>query len=328
MSKEKIRKLQSLASDPSAQVMLALEFLAEVTTTPKRGRKVPDRELTQSILRVLIRTPHADSRLPLLDLYARYAQNGVKFDPGGYVRTSIVTALRPNLEPADHQLLAAAVTTYEFPPPEFKEETALLRGAALIALNELDDQLARFHAARLLADEYTDPMSGEPAFSAARVLGTQGEDLLLYHYAAKTESATRPEILSEALRNLTDLPEALLAGLIERHGESIHDVVLAGLFDLLLLHETPLELRPSSRDFINEFMRSTEQFDVYHYLISTAVAQLARGNESIWADLKEHMATVNNREKADILLSTFSLLAHNSDVASNLQALEERIVSR
>ena len=326
MSKDKIRLLQSLASEPLEQAALALEYLAELLAAPKRGRKLPDRELTQSILRVLSRTPEADSRSLLLDLYARYAANGVKLDPGGYLRTAILTALRPNIEQSDHELLSAAVKTYEFPPPEFKEETALLRGMALIALNELDDREARFHAARLLADEFTDPMSGEPALSAIRVLGTQGEILLLYYYAAQHETATLPEVLSEALRNLTDLPHALLAGLIERHGESKHDVVVAGLFDLLLQHDMPLEKRPNSREFISEFMRSTEQLDAYHYLISTAVAQLARGDESIWPDLKEHIAAVQNREKADILLSTLSILGHNREVAEHLQALEERIL--
>lgn len=326
MSNEKIRKLRTLSPEPSAQVACALAFLADVVNAPKRGRKLPDRELTQSILRVLIQNPEPDARPLLLQLYERYAANGVTFDPGGYVRAAILSALRPGLEPTDRELLTVAVNTYEFPPPQFAEETAPLRGTALVALNEIDDIVARFHAARLLADEYTDRMSGEPALSAARVLGTQGEALLLYHYAVQPETATLPEVLSEALRHLTDLPQPLLAGLIERHGESTHEVVLAGLFDLLLRHETPLDKRTQSRDFISEFMRTTKQYDAYRYLISTSVAQIVQGNELLWVDLKEHISTVFDREKADILLSALSVLAYNDEVREYLQALEERIL--
>lgn len=325
MSKEDIRKLRTLATDPDVQVAYALELLEGLCRAPKRGRKIGDRELTQSVLRILTRTPEPDARSALLRLYARYAENGVTFDPGGYIRAAILSALRPSLEPADCDLLTAAVTTYEFPPPQFKEETAPLRGTALVALNELDDKLTRFHAARLLADEYTDPMSGEPALSAVRVLGTQVEQVLLYHYATHPESVTLPEVLSESLRNLTDLPGVLLAGLIERHGESQHDVVLAGLFDLLLTHETPLEDRPQSREFIADFLQTTKQYDAYRYLIATAVAQIAGGQESIWAELKEHIEEVRDPEKVHILLSSLSVLNYNAEASEYLQILQNRI---
>jgi len=325
MSKEEIRRLRTLANDHAAQGAYALELLEKLCRAPKRGRKIGDRELTQSVLRVLVRTPEPDARSALLSLYARYAENGVTFDPGGYIRAAILSALRPSLEPADCELLTAAVTTYEFPPPQFKEETAPLRGTALVALNELDDKLTRFHAARLLADEYTDPMSGEPALSAVRVLGTQVEKVLLYHYATRPESMTLPEVLSESLRNLTDLPQVLLAGLIEQHGDSQHDVVLAGLFDLLLMHETPLDERLQSREFIADFLQTTEQYDAYRYSVATAVSQIASGQESIWTELKTHIEAVHDQEKVHILLSSLTVLAYNAEVAEYLQLLQERI---
>lgn len=332
MSKEDIRALRDLIDDPSAQATLALALLQRISKTPKRGRKIGDRELTQAVLRVLDKTPTPDARQPLLDLYARYAENGVSFDAGGYVRAAILTALRPGLEQADRALLAQAVATYEFPPPQFKEETAPLRSAALVSLNALDDKLTRFHAARLLADEYTDPMSGEPALSAVRVLGTQGETALLYHYATQRESATVSEVLAEALRNLVDLPKSLLEGLIERHGESEQDVVLAGLFDLLLTHEFPLEERSVSQEFMGQFMGETEQYDVYQYLISTAVAQIASGNEPVWTLLREHVeqqtGLLYDVEKVHILLSALSVLAYNNEVAEYLSALQNRIDNR
>lgn len=331
MSKEDIRALRDRADDPTAQAACALAFLQRISKAPKRGRKIGDRELTQAVLRVLDKTPTPEARLPLLDLYARYAENGVSFDAGGYVRAAILTALRSGLEQSDRALLGEAVSTYEFPPPQFKEETAPLRSAALISLNVLDDKLTRFHAARLLADEYTDRMSGEPALSAVRVLGTQGETTLLYHYATQPESATVPEVLAEALRNLTDLPESLLDGLSERHGDSQQDVVLAGLFDLLLTHDFPLEKRAQSQAFIEQFMLETEQYDAYRYLISTAVAQIASGNESIWRLLQDHIeqqtGLLYDLEKVHILLSALSVLAYNAEVAEYLYALQERINS-
>jgi hypothetical protein len=42
--------------------------------------------------------------------------------------------------------------------------------------------------------------------------------------------------VAECLRSLTDLPASLLPSLVERFRESDDEIVLLGLFDLLLAH--------------------------------------------------------------------------------------------
>lgn len=63
-----------------------------------------------------------------------------------------------------------------------------------------------------------------------------------------------PELVSESLRNLTTLPEDLLPGIIDRYQEIPHDVILIGLFDLLLEHESV----PHGRDIVERIFRKKQ----------------------------------------------------------------------
>src|SRR5690606_6177969 len=149
------------------------------------------------------------------------------------------------------------------------EEGAALRSAALNALADVDEDLARYQAVRLLADRYTDPMSGEPALTAARLLDAYEESTVLYLYVMQELAPPVPEVLSEALRGLIRLPEACLPGVIERYRETPHAVVLVGLFDLLLQHRSG----PHSWAFMRAFLRSTQQVDAYQYLVTILLTQ-------------------------------------------------------
>ena len=151
----KIQQLRSLATQPEEQAAYAVTLL-----NAKFGQ-----EAVLAALQVLQKRAFTQARPALLALYNYYTAHEAR-DASAFTRAAIMRALRQIVQPADIAFLVQATATYVFPPPSFKEEGAPLRSAALLALNEVDDNLARYHAVRLLANEHTDPMSGEPALTA------------------------------------------------------------------------------------------------------------------------------------------------------------------
>ena len=250
-----LQQLRALASDPEAQAAFAVTLL--------NARLGP--EIILAVLQVLTRTPWPAARPALLELYGYYGGRGQKLDPAAYLRSAILRALREIVMPENTLFLAQATDTFVFPPPEFKEEGAMLRSAALLALAEVEDDLARYHAVRLLANEHTNIMSGEPALTAAKVLATQGEILPLYFYVMQDGARVLPEVVSTCLSNLTTLRTDLLPGILTRYAESTHEVILVGLFDLLLNHEAGLQCA----DFLRQFLQQSQQLDAYRYLVVT-----------------------------------------------------------
>jgi len=252
---EQLHHLRTLASDRRAQVAFAVTLLA-----PRNGA-----EAILAALQILTSTPHAPAREALLALYADYGGRNEKRDPAAYMRAAILRALREIVLPTDVPFLAAATATYVFPPPDFKEEGAMLRAAALLALAEIEDDLARYHAVRLLANEHTDSMSGEPALTAAKVLATQGEIIPLYFYVMQDGARVLPEVVSTCLSNLTALRPDLLPGILARYAESKNEIILVGLFDLLLNHQAGLQ----ATELITHFLQQSQQLDAYRYLVVT-----------------------------------------------------------
>jgi len=116
---------------------------------------------------------------------------------------------------------------------ELADGIAAIDGA--VVLNDVDEQLAAYHAVRLLTDEHTSPLSGEPAITAAQTLAMQGQYLPLYGYAVRTD-ATSPEIVAECLRSLKGVPLSVLRPLVDRYIASPHEIIVLGLFELLLEH--------------------------------------------------------------------------------------------
>ena len=189
-------RLNSLASAPDAQSDFAVSLLQ-----PRQKRDV-----LLAALKVLAKNPNPAAREPIRQLFEHFSADGRKRDPGAFTRRAVLDAWRPVALPADVPLILQAVNTYEFLPPGFKEDAILLRTGALLILNELDDTLAGFQATRLLVDGFSDPMSGEPALTAVRVLASQEQTLPLYLYAMQASEAAIPEVVSECLRSLTARP--------------------------------------------------------------------------------------------------------------------------
>lgn len=249
-----LARLRSLGGSPEEQAALAVRLV-------EKSRAV---DAVVAALKVLAERPEPRHQRLLVQRYVFYDRDGAHRDPGGAVRSAILGVLRQLALPEDAALFERAVTTYEF---RFGEVTGDLRAAGLLALNEVDQTRAGFHAVRLLTDRYTSPMSGEPALTAARVLAAQGQMLPLYAYVLQ-EGPGVADVVAECLRSLTAMPASLLPSVVERFQESDDEIVLLGLFDLLLGHAA----RDQYQEFIVAFLRTTRLSTIHRYLASAIVA--------------------------------------------------------
>ncbi|MFZ4662011.1 MAG: hypothetical protein ACOYNY_33680 [Caldilineaceae bacterium] len=298
-----VQQLRALADDPQAQADYAVTMLQA-----RYGF-----EVVLAALQTLTRQPWLAARGALLDLYAHYSTQGQKLDPAAYLRAAILRALREIVLPTDAPFLAQAAETFVFPPPQFKEEGAMLRSAALLALVEVEDELARYHAVRLLANEHTDPMSAEPALTAAKVLAAQGETTALYFYIMQDGAHTLPEVVSTCLSNLVHLRPDLLPGILTRYGEAKQEVVLVGLFDLLLNHRAGVQ----GQRFLTNFLQQSQHLDAYRYLTVTMVTS---GKPSVVQLLLDASKVGLPKTKAAILREALVLVAdHNPTAARFLE---------
>lgn len=275
-----LSQLRALRDRPTEQFDLALRLVA----------KERNADTAIAAASVLEAATDERARVVLLTRYEELDENGARRDPGGAIRIALLRALAPIAWPDDAALFARAASTYEH---RYGEVAGDLRAAGLLGLSEADRNLAGFHAVRLLHDQHTSPMSGEPAVTAARVLAAIGQPLPLYAVVIR-DSGLAGEIVGECLRGLTDLPASLVPSLIDRYRENRDEVVLLGLFDLLLQHPARAEFMPVVRDFL----RTTTLIDLYRSLVATLIA----GRDPAWlSELKRQAAAEKHPNKAEIL---------------------------
>lgn len=280
MAESPLRRLETLADSPAEQFSLAVRMVEK--------ERNPDAVI--GAIRVLESAADERARPALLARYATCDRDGARRDPGGTIRIALLRALQGVAWPDDATLFARAAATYEW---RYGEVAGDLRAAGLVALSQVDPTLAGFHGVRLLHDAHASPMSGEPAVTAARVLTTLGQALPLYACAIGAGAVTG-EVLSECLRGLTALPAALLPSLIERYQDSRDEVVLLGLYDLLLTHPARAEFVP----VVQQFLQTTVLLDLYRSLVATLIA----GRDSEWlAELRQMVDEEKHPAKAAIL---------------------------
>ncbi len=280
-----IAALTALAGDPAAQ-------RAEAIRLVETSRHL---EIVRAALLVL---QHAEdpSLHPLLHAtYDRYDGAPERSDSGGIIRAATIRALRPIVHPDDEPLLHRALRTYQM--LGLYELCAELRTAGLLALNDLDPDLAALYAARFLTDP-RNSNAGEPALSAIRLLAAQqnlGPVLSVASWdTVASFSGGNGEIIGEALRNLTGLPVSMMPLLIERHRKSEDEQVLLGLYDLLLAHPA----RAAWHDEIVDFLRTTPLLDLYG-LVATQI--VVTRDEALIGALRDLAATEREPRRAQLL---------------------------
>jgi hypothetical protein len=192
----------------------------------------------------------------------KYRSLSRRRDAGCFQRAALLRALRGRATASDIELLEGALWTQEYMGKD--EVAGELRGAALVTLNEVDERLAAFHAVRLLND--APPMSGQPALTAAQLMGQQGHLLALYKVVLS--DGVPAEVRGECLRALVDMPASLLRHLLEEYADSRDDATLVGLIDLLLSRSD----RAGFADFISAMLDKTQSLDLYRFAVTSIVA--------------------------------------------------------
>src|SRR6266700_3383637 len=288
-----LRQLHGLADQPGTQARYALELLDQ-----ERGNQV-----VSAALDIVTAAATSEARPVLLRLYDYYDAAGIKRDAGSYLRSAILGALLAIADPADWTLAEHATKTYEFLPPGREESAGTLRAAGLVLLSQLDPILASDHCTRLLNDPHTSRMSGEPAVSAARLL------------------AKVPTPVIDGLFAFYNTPVPAGGGQFLPYYETKEDVVLVGLFDLLLEHMT----RGAYLDFTGTFLRTTQRNDVYRYLVSMMVAN---HQPEAWALLIEVARREQNQHKVGVLLSAFALIRHDPAITEVIRELQQKLEAR
>jgi len=107
-----------------------------------------------------------ERREAIVARYQHITADPRRLDADCALRAALLSGLRTCTQAADLALQEDAARTYEY---GYKEEVAgNLRAAALLAMSEVDDRVAAFHAVRLLPAPPTapaDPASPRPASS-------------------------------------------------------------------------------------------------------------------------------------------------------------------
>jgi hypothetical protein len=304
-----LQQLAALADTPQEQTAFAIKLLEGECNF----------QVVQAAVEALSEYPPAEAREPLLHCYEHFSASS---DSGAYVRVAILRALRPLVRPTDTELLVRATMTYEFAPPGRSEIAAPLRSAALLALHEIEGDLAAYHCVRLLTDEHTSKMSGEPAVTAARVLAAQGQLLPLYAYCIDyhkfDERHQSSDALAECIRNLTGAPASIANAIVEQYRDSQDEIMLIGLFDLIL--ERPD--RERRMDVIRQFLRATRVYHAYHYLVTLLAT--SRNNDLI-EELLQSTQNERNPRKIQLLLDALALAPDTPEVRAVMEKLHAKM---
>lgn len=231
------------------------------------------------------------------DLIAKYEwceAQPVRRDGGGYIRAAIVRALRPVSDPSDAALFQRAMNTYEI--DNTLELCGDLRALGLLAMNEIDPDLAANWAARLMLDPQV-TFSGDPATTAIRLLASHAN--LAPIFGMVSWGSGRTDVLAEGLRNLTGLHVDLLPMLVERYIGNEDEQVILGLFDLLLGHIT----RDMWCDEIERWFRTTTVMDLYGIVAMQVVASRSETLITMLRRLRDLEIDVMRRGMLDQALS-------------------------
>lgn len=213
-----------------------------------------DLEIVRFAIDELKQQESPDLRSEFLTKYAWCQAQPHKRDGGGFIRSTLVRALIPISAPEDSELFQQAILTYEMDGPT--EVCGDLRAAGLIALNDIDPDLAANYSARFLLDpQFT--FSGEPITTAIKLLASH--DNLAPIFGVVSWGAGRNDVIAEALRNLTGLRDDLLPMVVERYIESEDEQIILGLFELILGHRT----RDEWASTVEHWFRTTTVMDLY-----------------------------------------------------------------
>ena len=239
-----------------------------------------------------------DERDAMLSLYRWLDEGGTTRDLNAGTRIRILKALRLAKLHAPPELLLRAVHTVEHAPPGGLDEAAGLRAAALVSLLDIDDELAGYHAARLLVDHETSQFSGEPAVTAATVLATLDRLEPLYAYVMRTPQG-QSEVIAEALNALVEAPETIVREVVEHLLAFDDEPVVASVFELILRRDDQQWTAS-----IRAFLAGEQRPNLLRYVVTTVAAERRPWQIDL---LRERVAIETAPKRRTILTEALSL---------------------
>ncbi len=303
-----MRELASLKTAPAAQAAFAARLVAEQTHPL----------VLEAALGVLGERPQADSREALIAQFQRLAADGKKRDPGGFLRTAILAALGRIALPHDLHVFELAAATKE-PSIQDSKGPAILRAAAVVEMNRVNEAPATLWAARLLGEgEWTND-TGEPALSAVRVLATNEQltPVLLWAMSARGPA----ELVAECLRALAQFQYNLIQPFIERCAEEDDDLVALGLADLLATRKED----GGASAVLAEQLEHPKSIDVFRYQVAAIVA--GRGAWQTMT-LVGHAENEFSRPRLEVLDEHLPLAPQSEAVAAAATLVKGRLGAR
>lgn len=237
-----------------------------------------DLDVVQLAITILCHQESAELREEFLRKYHWCEAQPHRRDGGGYIRAAIIRALRPICSPQDSALFQRAILTYEMDGPT--EICGDLRAAGLLAMNDLDPDLAANYAARFLHDPQI-TFSGDPTSTAVRLLASHRN--LAPIFGMVSWGTGRNDVVAEGLRNLTDIQADLLPMLVDRYIGNEDEQIILGLFELLLGH-------PSRDEWVSTtetWFRTTTVMDLYGIVAIQVVASRSEMLITMLRNLRE-----------------------------------------
>jgi hypothetical protein len=151
-------------------------------------------------------------------------------------------------------------------------------------------------------------------------------------YLRLFQSKCHPEVEGECLRLLAKAPEGIVGRILSHYTTRISvgtgtpvprhetkgDVVLLGLFDLLLAYAK----ESACLSFIEAFLHETQRYDIYHYVLTTIIAN---HSSEAWNLLLKVAQDEREPEKVQLLLSALTLVPHDPAIEKVIRELQQKI---
>lgn len=248
-------RFRALRNDPDAARALAREILAQEGNA----------ELLLAALNALGEDLRFEDHDTLRDLYAWLEQDYRRRDPGAIVRVEVLRLLWHLCSRDDLDLAEAASARVEV---SLNGRGETLRAAGLALLGVLDPDAAAHRAAAMLAAVDADPMSAEPALTAARLLGSLGQTVALVAHVLRPPRAEPAEVTAECLRGLAGQPIRHIQPVLDAYAGAEDDVVLLGLADLVV----SLEAGEAVHAAVRGMLAGAATPEAYEFLVTAIVA--------------------------------------------------------
>lgn len=304
LARRRVDRLRALRGDPALLHAFAMEVLADEAN--------PD--IVRLALDALGEHVSAADGEVLRGVYAYFDAGRGKKDPGGSARTAVLQALWHLRSSADIDLAIKARSTFE---PGMQSDGEMIRAAGLALLAVLDPPRAATEAVIVLGSERANPMNGEPAATAARVLAATGESnaLLLYVLSGAAPTA---EVTAAALKGLSGLDPEVLQRVLDGLSRSEDEAVLMAVCDAVL--ELPPGDGPGA--ILRRLLDTAPRGDLYAFIASAIVASR---KEAFIDVVVESLPGETSRKRLAAAREALELAPPASAVEAALKDLDARL---